>query len=71
MGLFRVRGRLTGPTGRSEDVDLLVDTGARTAWPVAEARLALEDQEVTTPCSISPEGLSKASSWLSILSRSA
>ena len=28
MGLFRVRGRLTGPTGRSEDVDLLVDTGA-------------------------------------------
>lgn len=85
MGLFRVRGRLTGPTGRSEDVDLLVDTGAtflvvpralaerlglvarrvafvaiaggqRTAWPVAEARLALEDQEVTTPCFISPEG---------------
>jgi predicted aspartyl protease len=28
MGLFRVRGRLTGPTGHSEDVDLLVDTGA-------------------------------------------
>ncbi len=28
MGLFRVRGRLTGPTGRREDVDLLVDTGA-------------------------------------------
>ncbi len=28
MGLFRVRGRLTGPTGRSEDTDLLVDTGA-------------------------------------------
>lgn len=28
MGLFRVRGRLTGPTGRSEDADLLVDTGA-------------------------------------------
>ena len=27
MGLFRVRGRLTGPTGRSEEVDLLVDTG--------------------------------------------
>ena len=27
MGLFRVRGRLTGPTGRSEDADLLVDTG--------------------------------------------
>ena len=28
MGLFRVRGRLTGPTGRMEDVELLVDTGA-------------------------------------------
>ena len=25
---FRVRGRLTGPTGRSEDAELLVDTGA-------------------------------------------
>jgi len=28
MGLVRVRGRLTGPTGRSEDAELLVDTGA-------------------------------------------
>lgn len=28
MGLFRVRGRLTGPTGRSEDAELLADTGA-------------------------------------------
>ena len=28
MGLFRVRGCLTGPTGRSEDAELLVDTGA-------------------------------------------
>ncbi len=28
MGLFRVPGRLTGPTGRAEDVELLVDTGA-------------------------------------------
>lgn len=28
MGLFRVSGRLTGPTGRSEVVELLVDTGA-------------------------------------------
>ena len=27
-GLFRVPGRLTGPTGNSEDVELLVDTGA-------------------------------------------
>ena len=28
MGLFHVRGRLTGPTGRSENVEFLVDTGA-------------------------------------------
>jgi len=28
VGLFHVSGRLTGPTGRSETVDLLVDTGA-------------------------------------------
>ena len=28
MGLFRVAARLTGPTGRTATVDLLVDTGA-------------------------------------------
>ena len=28
MGLFRVRGRLTGPTGLGEDAEFLVDTGA-------------------------------------------
>ncbi len=28
MGLFRVTARLTGPTGRTANVDLLVDTGA-------------------------------------------
>ena len=28
MGLFRAMGRLTGPTGLSEDAELLVDTGA-------------------------------------------
>ena len=28
MGHFNVRGRLTGPTGLSEDVDLFVDTGS-------------------------------------------
>jgi predicted aspartyl protease len=28
MGLFHVPARLTGPTGRSEDLELLVDTGA-------------------------------------------
>jgi predicted aspartyl protease len=85
MGLFRVTGRLTGPTGRSEDVELLVDTGAtllvvprsladrlelvarrsqhvviaggqRVAWPVAELRLAISGQDVTTPCFIAPDG---------------
>ena len=28
MGLFRVSARLTGPTGRTETVEVLVDTGA-------------------------------------------
>lgn len=85
MGLFHVRSRLTGPTGRTEEVDLLVDTGAtllvmprtlaerlevvprrsqpvqtaggrREIWPVAEVRVALDGQEVTTPCFIAPEG---------------
>src|SRR2546428_13679429 len=28
MGLFRVPARLTGPTGHSEQVELLVDSGA-------------------------------------------
>ncbi len=28
MGLFRISARLTGPTGDSEEVELLVDTGA-------------------------------------------
>lgn len=85
MGLFRVTGQLTGPTGRTEQVELLVDTGAtllavprslaerlelvatrsqpvviaggqRDVWPVAEVRLALDGQEVTTPCFIAPGG---------------
>lgn len=85
MGLFHISGRLTGPTGRSEVVELLVDTGAtllvvprplaerlgltplrthpvqiaggqREVWPVAEVRLALDGQEVTTPCFIAPGG---------------
>ena len=85
MGLFHVSGRLTGPSGRSEVVDLLVDTGAtllvvpkvladrlnltptRThavqiaggqeeVWPISEVRLALDGQEVTTPCFIAPGG---------------
>jgi len=28
MGLFHVKGQLTGPTGRAEEVELFVDTGA-------------------------------------------
>lgn len=28
MGLFHVKGHLTGPTGHSEEIELLVDTGA-------------------------------------------
>jgi aspartyl protease family protein len=85
MGLFHVKGHLTGPTGRIEEVELLVDTGAtlsvvprslaerlelkttrsqrvviaggqRDVWPIAEARLALNGDEITTPCFIAPEG---------------
>ncbi|MDR7554624.1 MAG: aspartyl protease family protein [Armatimonadota bacterium] len=85
MELFRVAGRLAGPTGIVEDVDLLVDTGAtllvvprdladrlalrptrqhpvvlaggrRDVWPVAEVRLTLNGQEVTTPCFVAPGG---------------
>jgi clan AA aspartic protease len=84
MGLFHVKGRLTGPTGRAEEIELLVDTGAtlsvvpralaeklelkstrsqsvviaggqREVWPVAEARLALNGSEITTPCFIAPQ----------------
>lgn len=85
MGLFRVPARLTGPTGQSQELELLVDTGAtllvvpedlagplglvpsrrhrvviaggrREVWPVAEVRLTLDGQEVTTPCFIAPAG---------------
>lgn len=84
-GLFHVPARLTGPTGRSEEVELLVDTGAtflvvprtladrlglrptRTCpiqttggreetWPLAEVRLALDGDDVTTTCLIAPDG---------------
>ncbi len=43
MGLFYVRGSLTGPTGHKEEADFLVDTGATllvVPQPMAE-RLAL------------------------------
>ena len=47
MGLFSVTGRLTGPGGRSEEVELLVDTGATqrlvpVEGMVGESRAALE-----------------------------
>ena len=45
MGLFYVSGRLSGPTGRSESVDLQVDTGA--TFLVVP---------VTTPCLIAEGG---------------
>ncbi len=85
MGLFRVPARLTGPTGQSQELELLVDTGAtllvvpediarplglvpgrrhqvviaggrREVWPIAEVRLSLDGEEVTTPCFIAPAG---------------
>jgi len=85
MGIFSVKGALTGPTGNKEEVEFLVDTGAtllvvprplaerlalaptrsqriviageqKEVWPVAEVRLALDGQETTTPCFISPAG---------------
>ena len=48
MGHFNVRARLTGPTGLSESVDLLVDTGATfIVLPRAVAvRLALQPRRV-------------------------
>jgi clan AA aspartic protease len=87
MGLFHVPVRLTGPTGQSEVVEVLVDTGAtflvvpraladrlalrpfRTCpietaggrqeiWPLAEVRIRLDGDEVTTPCLIAAEGVS-------------
>ncbi len=84
QAMIRVPARLTGSTGHSEEVELLVDTGAtllvvpedlagrlglaprrrhqvviggrRETWPVAEVRLTLDGQEVTTPCFIAPAG---------------
>lgn len=42
MGLFRVRGRLTGPTGRSEDAELMVDTGATQLVTVAKRLIPVD-----------------------------
>lgn len=35
---------------------VVIAGGAREIWPVAEVRLTLNGQEVTTPCFISPGG---------------
>lgn len=85
MGLFHILARLIGPTGRSESVDLLVDTratflvvpralaerlelrptrtcplqtagGREETWPLAEVRLALDGDEITTRCLVAPDG---------------
>ena len=85
MGQFHVIARLTGPTGRTEPTEVIVDTGAtflvvpraladrleivprrhlpvqlaggtETTWPVGEVRVAVNDQETTTPCFIAPGG---------------
>ena len=85
MGLFSVKGHLTGPTGQVEEVEFLVDTGAtlsvvprslaeklalkpsrsqrvviaggqRDVWPIAEVKLVLNGDEITTPCFIAPDG---------------
>jgi predicted aspartyl protease len=39
---------------RSQPV--VIAGGQRDVWPVAEVRLALDGQEVTTPCFIAPGG---------------
>jgi clan AA aspartic protease len=85
MGNFNVSVAFTGPTGYSEKVDCLVDTGATfvvlphaiadrlevrptrhspvltaggevEAWPIGEVRIAVNGDEVTTPCVITPHG---------------
>jgi clan AA aspartic protease len=85
MGQFRVTARLTGPTGHSEEVEFLIDTGSMllglpsalaerlelvpeldrrvmladgtmTRLPVADVRLTLGGESVTTPCYIVPTG---------------
>lgn len=47
-------GRLGLVPTRSHPV--VMAGGARTIWPVAEVRLLLDGQEVTTPCFIAPGG---------------
>ena len=45
MGLFRVSGRLTGPTGRTATLALLVDTGASL---LVVSRTLADELELTT-----------------------
>jgi predicted aspartyl protease len=46
--------RLELVSSRSQPV--VIAGGQRDTWPVAEVRLALDGQEVTTPCFIAPGG---------------
>ena len=46
--------RLELRTTRSRPV--LIAAGQRDIWSIAEARLALNGKEITTPCFIAPEG---------------
>ncbi len=55
MGLFHVPGVLTGPTGLSESVDLLVDTGA-TFLVVARSLAERLDLHPTRACPIQTAG---------------
>lgn len=56
--LLVVPGEMAGRLGlvptRSHPV--VIAGGARAVWPVAEVRLLLDGQEVTTPCFIAPGG---------------
>jgi len=46
--------RLDLKPARSQSV--VIAGGGRDVWPIAEARLALNGAEITTPCFIAPDG---------------
>ncbi len=59
MGLFRVPAHLTGPTGRSETVEVLVDTGA-TFLVVPRALAERLELRPTRTCPITAGGRKEA-----------